>query len=182
MAYYSSGRAAKGGGARSIIQAAGKPGVGWSQIAPGGKPRGGSISPAQQALSNIEKSDAEAKAANEKRYAEAMAKYKQIESIYSPGGQFGKGYAAYLAGAKQESVAQGGQALVGAGLAGTTQMAGLGTQWDKQVGAPKMAEFQDMRMGRYAEAMKGTAGLIERREDVGPDYGMIAQLMSKINA
>lgn len=130
-----------------------------------------------QTTASIQQADVEAKAANLARYKEAKGKYEQIETMFSPGGDFGKGYSAYLAQAKSEDVARGTQSLVSSGLYGTTQAAGLGTQWEKQVGAPARLKLEDVRTEKYGEALRGTAGLIERREDVGPNYALIAQLI-----
>lgn len=133
-------------------------------------------------IQSLQQSDVAAKKATEERYAEAKEKMELIESIYAPGGAFGQGYAAYLASAQEKAVAKGAQRLVSSGLYGTTQAAGLETAWQQEVGAPATAEFQRMQMGQYAKALQGTAGLLERREDIGPDYGMIAQLMAKATA
>jgi hypothetical protein len=135
-----------------------------------------------QTMQNIQASEAEAKKATEQRYKEAKGKMEMIESIYAPGGSFSQGYGAFLASQKEKSVASGMQSLVSSGLSNTTQAATLAKTWDKDVGAPAMAQFSRIQMGEYAKALQGTAGMIERVKDIGPDYGLIAQLMMKANA
>ncbi|MDD3092240.1 MAG: hypothetical protein PHI12_14505 [Dehalococcoidales bacterium] len=121
--------------------------------------------------------DAErANQANEARYREAMDEYNKIIELYSPGGAFGQGFEAQLERARTKSVAQGTQQLVSSGLYGTTTAAGLGKKFEEEVGTPARQQMEDIRYERLASARAGKAGLIERREDVGPDYGLIAQL------
>ena len=132
-------------------------------------------------IQSLQASETSAKKATEERYAQAMEKMKMIESIYSPGGAFGKGYAAYLAGQTEEVQASQEQGLISSGLWSTTKKEGLKTVGAKRE-AEAMAEFQRKQMGGYAQALAGTAGLIERREDTSMDYGMIAQLMAKATA
>lgn len=130
-------------------------------------------------LAGFQKSADEARAANLARYQEAMGIYKDIESMYAPGGTFGKGYEAMLGRAKTKSVAGGMQRLTSAGLAGTTRVGGLERQFEEEVGMPQRAKLEDIRMGRLAQARGARAGFIERREDEYPDYGMVAQLMAQ---
>lgn len=132
-------------------------------------------------LQSLQKSEAKAKKATEERYKQAMSKMKAIESIYSPGGSFGKGYAAYLAGQTEDILASQEQGLISSGLWSTTKKEGLKTVAGKRE-AEAMGEFQRKQMGGYAQALAGTAGLIERREDTSMDYGLIAQLMAKATA
>ena len=123
---------------------------------------------------------AEARKANEERYAEAKNIYEQIIGLFKPGGEFGKGFEAQIGRAKTKSVAQGTQALVSSGLYGTTQTAGLGKKFEEEVGAPARLQMEDVRMGKYAGALGAKAGMIERREDEYPDYSMIMNLMRQV--
>jgi len=120
-----------------------------------------------------------ANAANEKRYEEALALYGDIVEQYKPGGAFGTGFEAELGRQKTKTVAGQTQQLVSSGLYGTSVTAGLGQKFEEEVGMPARLKLEDIRMGRYAEAVGQKAGLIERREDTGPDYGMIAQLAAQ---
>jgi len=103
----------------------------------------------------------QAKQANERRYQETLGLWNQVADIYKPGGTFGRQ-------TMKELTAAGTQRLVGAGLYGTTV---------KPVSATQQRELADIRSGRYATALAGKAGAIERREDIGPDLGMFANLL-----
>ena len=120
-----------------------------------------------------------ANAANEKRYEEALTLYSDIVEQYKPGGAFGAGFEAQLGRQKTKTVAGQTQQLVSSGLFGTSVTAGLGQKFEEEVGQPARLKLEDIRMGRYAEAIRSKAGLIERRDDVGPDYGMIANLSAQ---
>lgn len=131
-------------------------------------------------LARFQKAEEEARAANLTRYQEAMGIYKDIESMYAPGGTFGKGYEAMLERAKTKSVAGGMQHLVSAGLAGTTRAGGLERLFEEEVGMPQRLKLEDIRTQQLTEAKRARAGFIERRQDEYPDYALMAQLMRQI--
>ena len=130
----------------------------------------------QGVLARFEKQQEEARRMNEQRYAEAQQLYNQVISQYEPGGDFGKGYIAQLERTKQRTVAGQQQQLVSSGLFGTSVTAGLGQKFEEEVGQPARLRLEDLRRSRYAQALQAKAGLVERREDIGPDYRTIAQL------
>jgi hypothetical protein len=119
----------------------------------------------------------EARKANEERYAQAMKIYEDIEAMYAPGGAFGAGYEAELEATKKRDVASEVSQSISSGLFGTTVPTTAAKRWEETVGAPARLKLEDLRMGKYAEAMGAKAGLIERREDVYPDYSTIANLL-----
>lgn len=121
-----------------------------------------------------------AKEANLKRYSEAMQIYDEIISRYRTGGEFGKAALGQLGKQKIRDVGAETQQLISSGLYGTTTMAGTGRRWEESVGAPARLKLEDIQMQRLSEAQIGKAGFIERREDVGPDYGQAAGLASQI--
>ena len=133
-------------------------------------------------LAKFQQDQERANAANEVRYQEAKAEYDKIIEQYLPGGAFGQGFEAQLERARTKSTAQGMQALVSSGLASTTEAATLGKRFEEEVGAPARQQMEDIRYERLASARAGKAGLIERREDIGPDYGMIAQLVAQASS
>ena len=130
----------------------------------------------QDIIAQFQQQQEGARLANEQRYQEAMELYGQIIEQYEPGGAFGAGYEAQLERTKTRDVAASQQALISGGLFGTSVTAGLPKKWEEEVGQPARLKLEDVRMGRYTEAVGAKAGLIERREDVGPDYATIAQL------
>lgn len=134
----------------------------------------------QEIIDRFQQQQEATRLANEQRYAEALELYDQIISQYEPGGGFGAGYEAQLERTKTKTIAGQEQKLVSSGLYGTSITAGLGQKFEEEVGQPARLKLEDIRMGRYAEAVGQKAGLIERREDVGPDYSLIAQLSSKV--
>lgn len=133
-------------------------------------------------IQNFQAKQDAANVANEKRYEEALALYGDIVEQYKPGGAFGAGFEAQLGRQKTRTVAGQTQQLVSSGLYGTSVTAGLGQKFEEEVGMPARLKLEDMRMVRYAEAVGQKAGLIERREDVGPDYSLISQLAAQAGA
>lgn len=127
-------------------------------------------------IKQFQEAQEKANAANEARYNEALAEYNKIIELYSPEGSFGKGFEAQLERGRTKALAQGTQQLVSSGLYGTTTAAGLGKKFEEEVAVPARLQMEDIRTQRLAEARQAKAGLIERREDVGPDYATMAQL------
>jgi len=117
-----------------------------------------------------------AREANERRYQEGLAIYDRIIKQYEPGGAFLQGVEKQLGREKAKTVAQQTQDLISSGLFGTSLTAGLGKKFEEEVATPARLRAQDIAFERLAQAGVGKAGFIERREDVGPDYGLIAQL------
>jgi len=113
---------------------------------------------------------------NLKRYAEAQKLYDEVIKRYQPGGEFGKGALSQYERGKVRALASAAQNLVSSGLYGTSVTAGLGKKYEEEVGTPFRLQLEDIRMSRLSEAEKAKAGLIERREDIGPDPNLIAQL------
>ncbi len=130
-------------------------------------------------LSQYSQANAQARAANEKRYAEAKGIYEGVQETYKPGGAFGKGQLAQLERGRGRALAGAEQGLVSSGLYGTTLTAGLPKKWEEEVGVPSRLDIEERRMSAYAQAKLGTAGLIERREDTYPDLALMAQLMQQ---
>ncbi len=133
-------------------------------------------------MAGIEGQYQEALAANEKRYAQAMAIYDEIISRYTPGGGFGKAALGQLEEQKVRDVGAETQAQISGGLFGTSVTAGLGTKWESEVGAPARLRLEDIMMERLSQAQLGKAGFIERREDVYPDVGAAAQYAAQAGA
>ncbi|MHA2068087.1 MAG: hypothetical protein ACXABY_27315 [Candidatus Thorarchaeota archaeon] len=177
---YAMDQAKRSGRAGSIVPQYSGAGQIRYEFRPSGPARGGgggglqSLGGGYQALLDAAN---KAKEENIARYGEAKGKYEQVESFFAPGGTFGKGFEEQIERAKRKDVAGGMQSLVSAGLAPTTQAAGLGKKFEEEVGMPARLKLEDMRLGRYAESLRGTAGLVERREDVGPSLAQIMQLM-----
>ena len=130
-------------------------------------------------LQQLTASTESAKAANLKRYDQAMAIYDAVIQNYSPGGAFEKASLADLANVKQQTTSGELQQNISSGLFGTTGTQAIGRQFEKDVGAPARLKLEDIQMQRLSEAQLGKASFIERREDVGPDVGMLASLMSQ---
>jgi len=130
----------------------------------------------QDVLKRFQAAQDEARKMNEQRYAEAQQLYGQVISQYEPGGGFGAGYEAQLERTKQKTMAEQQQQLISSGLYGTSITAGLGQKFEEEVGQPARLKLEDLRKSKYAQALQAKAGLVERREDIGPDYSTIAQL------
>lgn len=127
-------------------------------------------------LQRFQQQEESAKAANVQRYEQAMQIYDEIISRYRPGGEFGAAALGQLEQRKVRDVGKETQQLISSGLYGTTTMGATGRRWEETVGGPERLKLEDIQMQRLSEAQVGKAGFIERREDVGPDPGLIAQL------
>lgn len=112
-----------------------------------------------------------ARAANERRYTQAMSIYDEIIKRYQPGGTFGQAALGQLEKQKVRDVGTETQQMISSGLYGTTTTAGLPSKWEAEVGAPSRLRLEDIMMERLSQAQIGKAGFIERREDVYPDVG-----------
>lgn len=111
----------------------------------------------------LEQAQQQQRAKTEEQEARVMGLWDEVAEVYKPGGEFGKQ-------TMKELTAAGTQRLVGAGLYSTTA---------SPVSAGQIRSLEDLRSGRYAEALRGKAGAIERIDYRTPDYGMFAQLMQQ---
>lgn len=118
--------------------------------------------------------------ANEQRFQQGMDIFDQIIQRYEAGGTFEQATEAGLERGEKRFTAQATQSLVSSGLSSTTQAAGLSKKFQAEVGEPARLRAQDIASQRLSEAQMGKIGFIERREDVGPDFGVIAQLAQSI--
>jgi hypothetical protein len=134
---------------------------------------------ANGALAAYQQSYNQAQAANLKRYDQAMAIYDEIIKRYQPGGSFGQAALQQLETQKTRDVGAETHQMMSSGLAGTTGMGAIGRRWEESVGQPARLRLEDLQMQRLSEAQLGKASFIERREDVGPDLGMMASLMGQ---
>lgn len=119
----------------------------------------------------------QANRANLQRYGEAKNIYQDIIGQYQPGGSFLAGAEKTYQRQKQRDMSAAKQGLVSAGLYNTTVQAGLPKKYEEEVGIPYKLNLQDIRSQRVAEAKGELAGLIERREDIAPDYLAMANLV-----
>lgn len=133
-------------------------------------------------LQQIEQQAQTAQQENLKRYQQAMAIYDEIISRYQPGGAFEKKALAELEKRKVREVGGEQQQLISSGLAGTTVMGAVPRKWEAEVGEPARLSLEDILMQRLSAAQTGKAEFIERREDVYPDYSLMAQLASQASA
>jgi len=129
-------------------------------------------------IAKFQADQAAARAANERRYQQGLEIFDRIISRYQPEkSEFLKATEAQLERGRKAAVSQGMQSLVSAGLAGTTEAAGLAKRYEEEVAAPARLQAQDIVQQRLTEAELAKAAFIERREDIGPDYAAIASLV-----
>lgn len=128
-------------------------------------------------LASFQASQRQANLANLQRYKQGLGIYDEVIGRVKAGGGFVKGQLAQLERRKTRGVAAGMMSLSQHGLAGTTLSAGLGKRWEEEVGTPMRLSIADIAEQRLSQAQMGKAGFIERRQDVGPDPGMVSQLM-----
>jgi hypothetical protein len=130
-------------------------------------------------MQQFESASTEARAATDRRLAQATAIYDEIINRYQPGGAFERRGLAQLESQRTRDVGTESQQLISSGLYGTTTMGGVGRRWEESVGEPAKLALEDTMMQRLSQAQTGKAGLLERVEDVGPDPGLYAQLMGQ---
>lgn len=124
----------------------------------------------------IEQQD-KANAANEQRYSQLLGLYDRIASTYQPGGVLEQAFTSQLERTKSRDVGKATQSLVSSGLANTTRATNLPMSWEEEVGQQSRLNLQALMADKLAGSLAGKAGVIERREDIGPDYGLIASLV-----
>ena len=122
---------------------------------------------------------ASANRANEQRYAQMMDIYNQVIARNQPGGAFEKAGLQQIEAAKTKGVGQETQSLISGGMFGTTTAAGVGRKWEADVGAPARLRLEDIMEQRRTTAQFAKAGAIERREDVGPNYASLLQMLAR---
>ena len=88
----------------------------------------------------------------------ASANFEKAIAQYAPGGGFGKGVEAGLERGRVKSIASGTQAMVSAGLAGTSVPAGLGKKYEEEVAAPTRAGVESERAQRLSSLYATQAG------------------------
>jgi len=135
--------------------------------------------PLEDIIAQMETAAEESRLANIRRQEQVSAIFDEIIARYGPGGTFGKGAEAILERQKIGDVGAGAQRWISAGLYGTEVGGGLERAWESEVGAPARLRLEDIKMERLSQAQLGKAGFVERIEDVYPDYGMMAQLISQ---
>jgi len=100
-----------------------------------------------------------ARVREERKRARAAYTFRQAIEQYKPGGGYGKGVQTMLARKKAKAIAGGQQALISAGLGGTSQMAGLGKKFVEEVGAPAMGQVESERARAIANLRARYGGL-----------------------
>jgi len=132
----------------------------------------------QSIISQMEKQASQARKANLSRYDELMDIAEGLISQAGEGGALREATEMQLKEAKKQAVGGGIQSAISSGLYGTTTTGGLETAFEKSVGMPTRLKLEDILQQRVTEAQKYKAGVIERREDVYPDYGILMSLLS----
>lgn len=89
----------------------------------------------------------------------AKANFEKAIAQYAPGGGYGKGVEAGLERGRVKSIASGTQAMVSAGLAGTSVPAGLGKKYEEEVAAPTRAGVESERSQRLSSLYANYAGM-----------------------
>jgi len=129
-----------------------------------------------QLILDLQNQQAQSNLANQKRYDQMLAIYDETIDRYQPGGSFEKKFLQQLGKQKERYIGQETQDLVSSGLFNTTSKAAIGGKFEEQIGAPSRLDLEDIQMQRLTAAQMGKAGAIERVEDTGPGYDLIAQL------
>lgn len=136
-----------------------------------------------QILDQLQAQQVRTNLANKKREKEIRNLLSGVIEQYQPGGSFGAGVEADLARQKEKTVAEGTQAAISGGMAnvvgGTQAIGSLGRAFEEEIGAPTRLKLEDLRMERLAQAKQGLAGFVERIQNTGPNYDLIAQILNR---
>lgn len=88
----------------------------------------------------------------------ARSAFSKALKQYEPSGAYGKGIEAALERGRKKSVAKGQQALVSAGLAGTSMLAAPGQRYEEEVATPARMQVEETRAARLSELYAMLAG------------------------
>lgn len=133
----------------------------------------------QDLISQFTAAGQESKTANLGRETEIRGLNQQVIDLFSPGGGFGRGFQDQIERLKRNTVAGQTQSAVSSGLFNTTTTGNLGAQFEQNVGVPARLQLADLQAQRFAGALGGQAGFIERIEDTGPRPELLADLVSQ---
>ena len=152
------------------------PGPAWSRSGPPTKKPALNL---QSLMSSIMRGQQSSQAANLLRYDQIMGIYDDLIARNVSGGAFQKAGEARISKAAKKGVGQELSRLVGSGLASTTEFGAAGRRWEADVSAPARLDLQSIMEEKETALRLGKAGAIERREDVGPDLGLLTSLLSR---
>ena len=116
--------------------------------------------------------------ANLARGDEIRGLSQQVIDMFQPGGSFGQGFLNEIERLKTNTIAGQTQQAVSSGLFNTTTTGNLGAQFEANQGTQARLQLADMQAQRLAGAIESQAGFVERFEDVGPDPGLVAGLVT----
>jgi len=120
-----------------------------------------------------------ARRANIQRRKQIEAMYDKMMGMVGPGGAFEKRGLGEIESARTKGVGQQMQQMISGGMYGTTTAAGIGKQWEADVGAPARLRLEDIMQQRQLGVMGQKAGFLERIEDVYPDYSALLQMLAR---
>ncbi len=113
---------------------------------------------------------------------EARTSWEQAIAQYAPGGGFGRGVEAGIERGATKAVSSGMQSLVSAGLAGTTQAAGLGKKYEEEIAMPARERMESARATAISSLKAGFAGALQRGEETAADRALRERLgMANVN-
>lgn len=169
------------------------PGVGAGVTPPGAADQAGDMMPIApeapaaipgvgELVSQFQEQGEAARAANEARYAQGLGIHEQLVGDFGAGGTMEAAAMQRYGQQKQTDIAAQMQQAVSSGMFGTTRPSTYGAAYEQQVGTPYKLGLAEAMAQRKAEAMRGQAGFIERREDIPPDPALMASLVQTASA
>jgi hypothetical protein len=145
---------------------------------------GGGFAPSQPSMDvqklwdTYQKKTDEANAANEKRYNEGLGLYDQMVAGYKNPG-YGQGTRDQINQRQKQDTASGMQSLVNSGLYNST-IAPTVAQAASEAAQRSMNDLNDQITQNVNSALSQKAQFIANRNDVGPDLGNMANIISQI--
>ena len=123
-----------------------------------------------------------ARAATEARYAKGLGIHEELAAGFGAGGTLQTAMMGQYQRQKERDLAAQKQHMIGSGLMSTTIAAGMPAAYEEQVGTPYKMQMADVMAQRQAEAQRGLAGFVERREDIPPSPELMASLVQTASA
>ena len=126
-------------------------------------------------IAQITKAGEESRLSNLSRRDQITQIYNSIIKRYESGGSFGRGYESLIEARKVKDVSRSESRDIDLGFFG---LRNRGQEFESAVGEPARLKLEDIRMERLSGAQTGLAGFLERINEPGPDYSLLAQLSS----
>lgn len=127
-----------------------------------------------QLLKQYEQAETQIRTQQLQQVDRARTYLQKIVDIYSPGGAYGAGMEAVLAGQKVQDVSKASQKGISSGLYGIRN---YGAEWEATVGTPARLRLEDIKLERQTGALGALAQFEAGVNYEAPDYSNLMSAM-----